>query len=84
MVLRMSAGDGSGYVFPVLMALLMISVMVWAWPTASTKGPGSMHAAIALSLIAGIIFGGIAQKTRMCFSGAFRNAMAFGDFTRLR
>ncbi len=83
MVLRMSAGDGSGYVFPVLMALLMISVMVWAWPTASTKGPGSMHAAIALSLIAGIIFGGIAQKTRMCFSGAFRNAMAFGDFTRL-
>lgn len=72
-----------GYVFPITMALIMITVMIWAWPVASVKGPGSMHAAVALSLGVGILFGCIAQKTRMCFSGAFRNAMAFGDFTRL-
>ena len=46
----------------------------------STEGPGSMHAPIALSLVAGLVVGALAQKTRLCMVGGIRDAVLFRDF----
>jgi hypothetical protein len=46
----------------------------------SKKGPGSQHAALAVSLGAGALIGFIAQKTRMCFAGGWRDIMLVRDF----
>ncbi|NLC08311.1 MAG: YedE-related selenium metabolism membrane protein [Syntrophomonadaceae bacterium] len=39
----------------------------------SKEGPGSMHAPLWVSLAAGLVVGFLAQKTRMCLSGGFRD-----------
>lgn len=39
----------------------------------SQQGPGSQHAPIWLTLFAGLVVGFLAQKTRMCLSGGFRD-----------
>jgi YedE family putative selenium metabolism protein len=40
----------------------------------SVKGPGAMHAPLAVSLIAGLAIGFLAQRSRFCTMGAFREA----------
>ncbi|NLZ16964.1 MAG: YedE-related selenium metabolism membrane protein [Desulfobulbaceae bacterium] len=45
----------------------------------SEKGPGSMHAPIALSLAVGLIVGIIAQRTRFCTMGSIRDVLLVGD-----
>jgi len=37
----------------------------------SKEGPGSMAAPVAISLAVGLIVGFLAQRTRLCMSGAF-------------
>lgn len=39
----------------------------------SQEGPGSQHAPIWIALFAGLVVGFLAQKTRMCLSGGFRD-----------
>lgn len=39
----------------------------------SKEGPGSQHAPVWIGLAAGLVVGFIAQKTRMCLSGGFRD-----------
>jgi hypothetical protein len=46
----------------------------------SAKGPGSMHASIVISLAAGLIIGVLAQRSRFCTMGAFRDVMLTKDF----
>jgi uncharacterized protein len=41
----------------------------------STKGPGSLHAPLLISLAAGLIIGFIAQRTRFCTMGAVRDVI---------
>lgn len=43
----------------------------------SQKGPGSMHAPLFFSLIVGLAIGFLAQKTRFCTMGAFRDLLLF-------
>lgn len=45
----------------------------------SSQGPGSMHAPILLSLGAGLLAGWLAQKTRLCLSGGFRDLFLVRD-----
>lgn len=45
----------------------------------SESGPGSMHAAIWISLAAGLIIGFLAQRTRFCTMGSFRDVILMGD-----
>ena len=45
----------------------------------SSKGPGSLHAPVFISLVAGLVTGGIAMKTRMCLSGGFRDFLLVRD-----
>ncbi|NWF53898.1 MAG: YedE-related selenium metabolism membrane protein [Syntrophaceae bacterium] len=43
----------------------------------SSKGPGSMHAPLIISLIVGLAVGFVAQKARFCTMGAFRDLILF-------
>ncbi len=43
----------------------------------SMKGPGAMHASIALSLVIGLAIGFLAQRSRFCTMGAFRDLILF-------
>lgn len=45
----------------------------------SEEGPGSMHAAIALSLCAGLVVGVLAQRTRLCMVGGTRDLVLFKE-----
>lgn len=69
-----------GYVFPtVTVGLLALLITSPAFIFFSEKGPGSMAAPIIISLIAGLIVGGIAQRTRMCMVGGIRDMILFKD-----
>ncbi len=62
---------------------IMLLVMILFIPQifiASEKGPGSMHAPMWISLIAGLVLGAMAQKTRLCMVGGIRDAFLFKDF----
>jgi len=46
----------------------------------SEKGPGAMHAALGVSLAAGLGIGFLAQRSRFCTMGAIRDAVLIRDF----
>lgn len=73
----------SGYVLPAIMALLFVLSVTTTIFTASTEGPGSMHAPVILSLAGGLLFGAIAQKARTCFAGGIRDAILMKNFDLL-
>jgi YedE family putative selenium metabolism protein len=43
----------------------------------SLKGPGSMHAPLIISLLVGLAIGFLAQRSRFCTMGAFRDLILF-------
>ncbi len=43
----------------------------------SLKGPGAMHASILISIVAGLVIGFIAQRSRFCTMGAIRDMILF-------
>jgi len=70
-----------GFLLPAINIGLLILLL--AAPTFiffSQKGPGSMHAPIFLALVAGLIVGGFAQRTRMCMVGGIRDLILFKDW----
>jgi len=70
----------AGYLPVVVSVVLAASVAAGAgFLYYSTKGPGSQHAPVVMSLIAGLITGAIALKTRMCLSGGFRDFFLVRD-----
>jgi YedE family putative selenium metabolism protein len=75
-----------GWIFPALMAglfLLLIFRVSFA-PGGpiffSAKGPGSQHAPFLISLLAGLVIGALAQRSRFCTMGAFRDVILIRDF----
>lgn len=71
----------SGYFFPIILGIIFVLTLVVPSIFAfSEKGPGSLHAPALLSLCVGLLIGVIAFKTRMCFSGCFRNIFLMKDF----
>lgn len=81
---RTEAPRESGYIFPTIMVLIFVLTLLapelFAW---SESGPGSMNANRWLSLAIGLLFGGIAFYTRLCFTGSFRDAIVVKDASRL-
>ena len=73
----------SGAVLPVLMLGILILATCSTLLKASEAGPGSLHAPIIMSLIGGLIFGALAQKSRMCFAGGIRDAILMKNFDLL-
>ena len=68
----------TGFILPALS--IMVLVFLFVRPTFiyfSSKGPGSMHAPILLSLAAGLIIGVLAQRSRFCMAGGIRDLILF-------
>ena len=64
----------SGLVMPAVAAALLAFLLIKpAFIKLSEAGPGSMHAPLLISLAAGLVIGGLAQVSRMCMSGGFRD-----------
>jgi YedE family putative selenium metabolism protein len=71
----------AGFVLPaVALVLLLLVIIKPPFIFFSQKGPGSQHALLLISLIAGIVIGFIAQKTRMCFAGGWRDIILVRDY----
>jgi len=70
-----------GWVIPVLMVgLLLLAIFQPRFLIASSEGPGAMFAPIGVALIVGLVIGFFAQRTRMCFVGAWRDIFLVKDF----
>ncbi len=77
----------SGWIFPIAMVALLVLLLVAPQfgrtpegaPTGpiffSSKGPGSQHAPIVISLVVGLCVGFLAQRTRLCTMGAIRDVI---------
>ena len=73
-----------GFALPaVLVIMFVLFLAVPALFVFSESGPGSKHAAVAVSLIAALIVGAAAQKSRLCMVGGMRDAVMFRDFNLL-
>ncbi len=73
-----------GTVLPVFMVFLL--VLLLAAPSLlhfSEEGPGSMRAFWLIALVAGLVVGALAQKSRLCMAGGIRDAVMFKDFNLL-
>lgn len=76
----------SGYVFPLVLIVLFVFLATGFSFTEdgaiffSEKGPGSMHVNIWIGLGAGLIIGILAQRSRFCTIGSFRDMMIVRDF----
>lgn len=71
-----------GAVFPAIQIVFLILLAVapsFIHFTEADGGPGAKHAAIAISLAAGIIVGILAQRTRLCMVGGIRDAILFHE-----
>lgn len=76
----------SGFVFPGLMLGLVVLYLIYP-PIAgqakdgvlfySLKGPGSQHAPLLISIGIGLLVGFLAQRSRFCTMGAFRDLILF-------
>ena len=71
-----------GMVFPVVQVaflVLLVAAPAFIHFTEPDGGPGAKHAAIAISLIAGLLVGVLAQKTRLCMVGGIRDIVLFKE-----
>lgn len=69
-----------GFAFPIFnVFLLVLLVIAPAFIFFSEKGPGSMYAPISIALVAGLIVGALAQRTRLCMVGGIRDLILFKD-----
>lgn len=70
----------AGWMMPLLMVgLLLLAIAKPAFILYSEKGPGSMFAPLGISLGVGLIIGFLAQRTRMCFVGGWRDLFLVKD-----
>ena len=70
----------AGYLPVTLAAVFLVAMATGAgFLYYSAKGPGSQHAPVLISLIAGLVTGAVAMKTRMCLSGGIRDFFLVKD-----
>ena len=70
---------GEGLILPIMVVVLFILSVTTTVFAVSQSGPGSMHAPVVLSLIGGIAFGMLAQRSRLCFAGGLRDLALVRD-----
>lgn len=81
---KMPKLEGAVYpAFQIVMLILLVSAPVFIHFTEPEGGPGAKHAAILISLAAGVIVGIVAQRTRLCMVGGIRDAVLFGEYKLL-
>ena len=75
-----------GQMFPVLQLVFLIFLVVapvFIHFSEAGAGPGALHAPVVISLIAGLIVGALAQRTRLCMVGGIRDAVLFREWKLL-
>lgn len=70
----------NGYILPIVLAVLLCISLFTSVFAVSEKGPGSMHAPALLALVVALIFGAVAQKSRVCFAGSIRDIFLMKNF----
>ena len=77
---------GEGAVLPTIM-IVLLALLAFApsfiFFTEAGGGPGALHAAIAISLVAGVVVGALAQRTRLCMVGGIRDVVLFKEYKLL-
>ena len=69
-----------GWIMPLIMiGLLLLIIFKPGFLFFSENGPGAAHAALGVSLIVGLLVGVLAQRTRMCFVGGWRDLIMVRD-----
>lgn len=71
-----------GVLFPaiqVIVFILLVAAPAFIFFTEAGGGPGAKHAPILISLAAGLIVGGLAQRTRLCMVGGIRDVVLFRE-----
>lgn len=71
-----------GGVFPVLtlaVLALLLTAPAFIHFSEAGAGPGAMHAPIIISLLAGLVVGALAQRTRLCMVGGIRDLVLFRE-----
>lgn len=76
-----SQSRAAGYIMPGFM-LFIFALLIFNFPKLfnSITGPGSMKAPFIISIIAGLIVGGLAQRSRFCTMGSIRDIVLVKDF----
>ncbi len=70
----------TGWIMPVLMVgLLLLAIFKPGFIFQSESGPGSLFAPLAVSVVVGLAVGFLAQRTRMCFVGGWRDIFLAKD-----
>lgn len=81
---KMPKLEGTVYpAFQIVMLILLAAAPAFIHFTEPEGGPGAKHAAILISLAAGVIVGILAQRTRLCMVGGIRDAVLFGEYKLL-
>lgn len=76
--------SAEGYVFPAIQVVfLVLLIAVPSLLMFSEEGPGSMHAPIAVALIAGLVVGVLAQRARFCCVAGIRDSILFKEYGML-
>jgi hypothetical protein len=71
----------AGWMMPVAMVgLLLLAIFKPGFIFESESGPGSMFVPLIVALIVGLAVGFLAQRTRMCFVGGWRDLFLVKDF----
>lgn len=70
----------NAYVAPAISgSLLVLLLLAPALVFSSSQGPGAMRAPLAASLVAGLLAGALAQRSRLCTMGGVRDLILFRD-----
>ena len=67
----------------IILGLLVLLVAAPGVLKFSEEGPGSMRAFWLVSLIAGLVVGALAQRSRLCMAGGLRDVFLLKDYTLL-
>ena len=73
----------SGFVLPFILVFILLLSVTTNLFAVSEDGPGSQYAPVLISLIGAIIFGIIAQRSRLCFAGGIRDVILLKNFDLL-
>lgn len=78
---KLSKSEGSIIsIIQVVLLVLLVVAPPFIHFTEEGGGPGAKHAAIIISLIAGLVVGGLAQYTRLCMVGGLRDIVLFREY----
>ena len=71
----------AGWIMPLMMVgLLLFAIFKPGFLAYSESGPGSMYMSVGIALLIGLLVGFMAQRTRLCSVGAWRDIFMVKDF----